>query len=268
MKLSIAVSTPDAKFSALALKGTFEETFGLAARAGFDGVEVHIRNPVEIDIDSLRRELDRHALVLPAIGTGRAFGEEGLSFSSPEEPVRRAAVERIKSQIDLATNFGALVIIGLVLGKSQVTPESEQWAVDCLAECGAHAESRDVVIALEPINRYETSFIITVDQCLDFIRRAASPNCRVLLDTFHMNIEEASIEDSIRQAGDRTAHVHIADSNRRHPGAGHIDFASIVDTLESCGYDGFLSAEIFPDPEPAVAAANTVKFMRSVLDKG
>jgi sugar phosphate isomerase/epimerase len=265
MKLSIAVSEPDAKFSALALKGEFEETFRAASGAGFDGAELHIRNPALVDAGRVGKLLEDFSLVAPAIGTGRAFGEDGLCFSSPDEKIRREAVERIKSHIDFAEGFGALVIIGLIVGKNPVTPESERWAAECLAECAGRAERRGIKLAVEPINRYETSFIITVDDCLRFLDKVGSPACGVLLDTFHMNIEEASIENSIRLAGSRAAHVHIADSNRRHPGAGHIDFRSVVDALSDIGYNGFLSAEIFPLPDPETAAVNTVEHMKKIL---
>ena len=80
-----------------------------------------------------------------------------------------------------------------------------------------------------------------------------------------MNIEEASIEAAIRRAGPRIAHVHVADSNRRHPGAGHTDFRSIVGALREAGYDGFLSAEILPEPDPETAARSTVGFLRKII---
>jgi 5-keto-L-gluconate epimerase len=265
MKLSIAVSTPDAKFSALALKGSFEENFRLVKASGFDGVELHVKNPKDVDAAAIASMLASNGLDVSAIGTGRAFGEEGLCFSSPDVSVRRAAIGRILDQIDFGARFGALVIIGLILGKNPVTPESERWSVESLGECARHASEKGVILALEPINRYETSFIISVEDCLNFIDRVGENCVRILLDTFHMNIEEASMENSIRRASGRIAHVHVADSNRWHPGAGHIDFRSIVSTLRSVGYEGYLSAEIFPKPDPESAARNTVIALRKIL---
>ena len=218
MKLSIAVSTPDARFSALALKGSFDDTFSLAKQAGFDGVEIAIKNPADFDARHIKSKLGAHGLELYAIGTGRAFGEEGLSFSDPDIKVRLAAIERIKRQIDFGAELGAAIIIGLILGKNPVTSESEDWAVEALRECAEYAVPADVTLVLEPINRYETSFIKTVDECLRFLDMVGVKSCKILLDSFHMNIEEASMEDSIRKAGARTAHVHVADSNRWHPG--------------------------------------------------
>jgi 5-keto-L-gluconate epimerase len=267
MKLSIAVSTPDAKFSALALKGSFEENFEIVKKAGFEGVEISVRDPKVVDQDLLKTLLDQFDFDVPALATGRAFGEEGLCFSSPDEAVRCAAVQRVKDQINFAGRIKSNVIIGLILGKNERNNINEQWAIECCRECAVHAKKMNLHLFLEPINRYETSFLITVEDVLNFIETVGvdETTCRVLLDTFHMNIEESSIEGSIRRAGARIGHVHIADSNRKHPGAGHMDFKSIVSVLKESGYDGFLSAEILPLPDPVSAAFNTVEHMRNIV---
>lgn len=266
MKLSMAVSTPDAKFSALALKGDYNKIFSLLRECGYDGAELAVRDPSTVDTAGLKTLLDRHGLALPAIGTGRAFGEDGLSFSSPEDTVRSAAVDRIRSHIDMAQEFGALVIIGLIVGKSERTEENESRAADCLAECARYAADRGVRLAVEPINRYETNFIITVRDCLTFLDRVGEDSCGILFDTFHANIEEASITDSIKAASERIVHVHVADSNRHFPGAGHTDFPGIIDALRDEGYDGWLSAEILPLPDPETAVRNNAAFLKDILE--
>ena len=90
-------------------------------------------------------------------------------------------------------------------------------------------------------------------------------NVGLLLDSFHMNIEEPSIYDSIRLAKDRLYHFHLADSNRWYPGAGHIDFPKIIETLNEVNYEGFVSAEILPYPDPDIAAKNTIDYMRKLI---
>jgi sugar phosphate isomerase/epimerase len=106
--------------------------------------------------------------------------------------------------------------------------------------------------------------INTVESGLRFLERIAADNAGLLLDTFHMNIEEASFEQSIRMAGDRIFHVHVADSNRWYPGAGHIPFVDILAGLQHVGYDGFVSAEILPQPDPDTAARETISFFNAV----
>ena len=265
MKLSTAISTPDAKFSALAFKGDYETSFSLVKKYEFDGLELHVRDPELVDTGQVKQLMAQHELEIPAIGTGRAFGEDGLSFSDPDISVRDAAVERIQRHIDLAAELNAHIIIGLILGKNPKTAESVKNATDCMKQCAVYAADRDIELFVEPINRYETSFIITADDCLEFFAGVDMPNCKVLLDTFHMNIEEADICGTIRKVGARIGHVHVADSNRRYPGAGHLDFPEIVAALNSVGYDRFLSAEMFPDPGPEVSLPAMQQYLRKIL---
>ena len=116
MKKSIVISTSSTKFSALAFKEDFENSVKKVADLGFDGAELAVRNPKDLKVDDVINILKENNLEVPAIGTGQAYGEEGLSFSDPDEMVRKTAVERIKDQILFASHFDAQVIIGLIRG--------------------------------------------------------------------------------------------------------------------------------------------------------
>jgi sugar phosphate isomerase/epimerase len=133
-----------------------------------------------------------------------------------------------------------------------------------LRECSASAFGLGVRLALEPINRYETTLINNVAQGLELIERVAADNFGLLLDTFHMNIEEADIEASIRQCGTRIYHFHVADSNRWHPGAGHLDFKAILEALESTGYESWVSGEFLPKPDAETAARQGITYLRGL----
>jgi sugar phosphate isomerase/epimerase len=122
-----------------------------------------------------------------------------------------------------------------------------------------------VRLVLEPINRYETTLINNVNQGLALIEAVGADNFGLLLDTFHMNIEEPQIENSIRAAGDRVFHFHVADSNRWYPGAGHLDFKSILDTLFATGYQGFVSGEFMPMPDADISARQAITYLRGIL---
>jgi sugar phosphate isomerase/epimerase len=119
-----------------------------------------------------------------------------------------------------------------------------------------------VRFAIEPINRYETDLLNDVQSGLRFLERLGQDNVGLLLDTFHMNIEERNLIESIRLARTRLFHFHVADSNRWYPGAGHIDFRSVLATLDDIDYSGFVSAEILPMPDPDSAAKNTIESLR------
>jgi len=263
MKLSIVVSTQPASFSALAYKGRVTENIKKIKDLGYDGVELAVRDPGLLNLNELHNILSENDLPVPAIGTGQAFGEEGLSFSSKDAGIREKAIDRIKSQISLAKSLKAIVIIGLIRGiRDDETDEqqTESWLIDALRIC---AEENDTVkLAIEPVNRYESDLINTVSEGLRLIEKLDRKNVGLLLDTFHMNIEEPSIVESIRMSKDHLFHFHIADSNRWYPGAGHIDFGKILKILTQISYQGFISAEILPLPDPDTAAEMTIKHMR------
>jgi len=268
MKLSVVLSTHAAAFQAVAFKGDFEANVAKIAGWGYDGVELAVRDPRLVNAGELERVVSANNLVVPAIGTGQAWGEEGLSFTSDDDAVRRAAVERISSHIPLAARLDAVVILGLIRG---ITPEGQthersmEVLVEAIQACATAAAGTGVRFALEPMNRYETDLIHTAAQGLDLIERVGADNFGLLLDTFHMNIEEADVEDSIRTAGDRIFHFHVADSNRWYPGAGHLDFGRILEVLRGTGYEGFVSGEFMPLPDADLAAERGIAHLRSVL---
>ncbi|MHC2995609.1 MAG: sugar phosphate isomerase/epimerase [Candidatus Atribacteria bacterium] len=262
MKKSIVVSTSSTKFSALAFKEDLAESIKKVADLGFDGVELAVRDPKYLEVEKIINLVKECNLEVPAIGTGQAYGEEGLSFSDPNEIVRKMAVERINDQIMFASNFDAQVIIGLIRGKineSVSQAEAEEWTIDCLRKCAELAKEYNIRLTLEPVNRYESNFINTIAQGIEFINRVGASNLGLLADTFHMNIEEVSIYDSIIQAKDYITHVHFADSNRWAPGCGHSDFKKIIKTLKKIDYQGYVSAEILPLPDPDTAARITAE---------
>jgi sugar phosphate isomerase/epimerase len=270
MKLAVVLSTHPAQFQAATFKGDLEANLARIAAFGYDGVELAIRDPRQIDAEALVRMVTSCGLVVPAIGTGQAWGEEGLSFTSGDPAVRAAAIERAASHVPLAARLGAVIIIGLLRGitpKGQAHEQSMGWLVEALQATCAVAAERDVRLALEPLNRYETDLIHTAADGLALIERVGAGNLGLLLDTFHMNIEEPSIEHSIGTCGRHLFHFHVADSNRWHPGAGHIDFASILASLEDLGYQGFVSGEFLPKPDADSAAQRGLAHLRRIVDE-
>jgi len=263
MKLSIVVSTQPASFSALAYKDRLPESLSTIKRLGYDAVELAVRDPDLIDPEALARLLEQFGLPVSAFGTGQAYGEEGLSLTDPDPQVRSRAIGRVKAHIRLAARFKAIVIIGLIRGKTErgtSCDQAETWLQQALEQCAG--EDPSVKLALEPINRYETNLLNSVDESLRFLRRVGAGNVGLLLDTFHMNIEEPCLLSSIESAAKRLLHVHVTDSNRWYPGAGHIDFAGVLTRLDRVGYQGYFSAEILPLPDPDTAAEMTILHLR------
>jgi sugar phosphate isomerase/epimerase len=266
MRIALVISTEETGFDAVAMRGGWADAARAAAEMGFDGVELAVRDPAGVDAAALARLLDETGLAVPAVGTGQAFLTDGLSLSHPDEGVRRRAIERVDAHIRFASPLGAAVIIGLVRGRvaggRQATEARLISSFDPLVRA---AEREGITLIIEPINRYETDFLTTIPETVAFINRIESPHLGVLADTFHMNIEEVSLEKALYAAGARLRHVHTADSNRHAPGWGHLDFAAVLATLRAMNYRGWLSAEILPQPDPQAAARQTITHLRALV---
>ena len=269
MKLSLAVSLQSTRFDAVAYGGEGFDHLRPIARLGYDGVELAVRDPARVDVEALLAALRRDGLAVPAIGTGQAWNDERLSFTAAEAGVRAAALQRFGQHLVLASRLKAVAIVGLIRGVTQPGVGRSQamaWLVDALRECAAAARPLGVDLVVEPINRYETDLVNTVDEALRLLEQVQADNIGLLPDTFHMNIEEPSIEASLRRAGRHIRHFHVADSNRRHPGAGHLDFGRILATLQSeAGYQGWVSAEMLPEPDIQQAAERALRHLRACL---
>ncbi|HKX16404.1 MAG TPA: sugar phosphate isomerase/epimerase family protein [bacterium] len=269
MRLAYTISVSPTQFAAVAA-ADIQETIPALAGLGFDGVEMAVRDPSQVDLEGLAAAVERSGVTVPAVGTGQAYLEEGLSLTAPDEQVRVRAVARLLAQISVARRVGALLIVGLIHGPIPADTgraAAEERLLTGLGTAARAARTAGVRLMIEPINRYETNWLNTVDEVLDLIGRLGEDNVGVLPDTFHMNIEETDVPAALRRAGARVFHVHVADSNRRAPGWGHLDFGPVVRTLDDMGYAGFLSAEILPKPGLLDAAWQTIAAMRPFVPR-
>lgn len=264
MKISLAVSTFPTAFGPIMVSGNLAQRLGEIADLGFTGVDLFIRRADEPGLDEVEAALRRSGLRVTIVAAVSAFVDEGLFLSSPDPAVRSAMVERMKHQIAFAARLGAMVPIGLLRGK-QGGEERLKLLADTLFELHRFAAPLGVTFALEPVNRYETSLINTVQQALDFLERFDLPQFGLLPDTFHMNIEEGNIEGSILTAGSRLVHIHTSDSNRRVPGMGHLNWDSFFSALNTFHYQGFCGLECIPGPDPLQDARSGIAFLRRYL---
>jgi sugar phosphate isomerase/epimerase len=236
------------------------------ARAiGFDAVEVFPPSPEAVDVALLRRLLDEHGLALAAVGTGAGWVRQRLHLTLADAAARARARAFIRSIIDLAGPFQAPAIIGSMQGRSDDAvdaPTALRHLADSLEDLGEHAKQYGVPLFFEPLNRYETNLVNTVDAGVALLRPLATHNVRLLADLFHMNIEETDLAAALRAGGGYLGHVHFVDSNRRPAGLGHLDLPPLVRALEEIGYDGFASAEALPYPDPEAAARQTLRAFR------
>jgi 5-keto-L-gluconate epimerase len=266
-KISMATSPARAKFAPLLYPGRLFDCIADASKLGYHGVEISLRAREEVDLPRLRRQIHDHGLHISAFATGRMFLEDGLSLTDPDVSVRHGAIERLKGHMELGAEFEAPVIIGMVRGTRPASDgdgTSITLLVESMGSCARYADQLGAKLLLEAINRYETTMINTADEAVHVVEQVGVPNVGILLDLFHMNIEEVSIGDAIRRTGSRLGYFHMVDSNRLAPGWGHIDYQDVLRALTAISYDKWVSCEVLPLPDSESAARQAVQFTKKL----
>ncbi|GEM_PF-58160 len=260
---AIAVEAPE-KFPVLYTGDPYENA-KIAAMAGADTIELHLREPDLIDMKKLKQSLADNHIAVSAIGTGLAYVMDGLSLTDPDTEVREKAKKRLFAFTDMAQELGAVVILGSIRGKADNLKDYDSYAsllAKELGEVAGYAEKKQVALVLEVINRYELPFLNTAAEVRRFIDMINNPYLKLHLDTYHMNIEESSMISAILESGSYIGHVHVADNTRAFPGAGIIDFNEIISALEKVHYKGSVSMECYPIPNSAIAVKEGLKHLK------
>ena len=229
---------------------------------GCDAVEIALEDAAHIDADVIRNALDEHGLscssICAAMGPGRDLR------GTPAE--QQAAVEYITQAMELMAKMDCPVMAGpmySMVGRAEQTPRDQyrrQWdtVVSHLRQLAARADGLGVKLAMEPLNRYETDFINTSKQAVALVDEVGHRAVGILLDTYHMNIEEKDAAAAIRTAGHRLLHVHACGCDRGAPGGDHIDWDAIRDALKEVNYHGSLVIESFTPAVKVVAKAASI----------
>lgn len=240
--LAITAITSGAPRAPLVLRGDLVKAVGQAADWGYDAIEIHIIDAGDFPLPLMKDACSRYGVKVSAIVTGQIFTRRNRCITSPDPANREAAMAEVKAYIDIAAALGATdgVVIGWVKGNRPDTQQEEfdRLLAGQLRELGAYASNKGQRILVEVINRYETNLFNTAAELREFLDKWELPNCWVHMDTFHMNIDEADMPQAIRTAGDKLGYLHVADSNRLYPGAGHLDFAPILAALQEVDYQG------------------------------
>lgn len=271
MKIAVAIAPENALPSAFVVFRGLEESIKKASELGYDGVELALREKRQVDLSRVKRLIKDARLEIPAISSGQIFADSKLWLSAKDREIRGKAIEALKGLIDVASEFGAMVNLGRVRGfveEGETAGEVTLRFADAAGALSDYARPRGVPLLLEPVNRYETNFINSVKEGAELIDTLGMRGRLLLMpDVFHMNIEDASIEGALKAHIADIGYVHFADSNRLAPGWGHLDFQSFVKTLRNAGYDGWVSVEILPEPEPYAAASQAIKHLRQFIPR-
>ncbi|MEP0825852.1 MAG: sugar phosphate isomerase/epimerase [Nitrososphaera sp.] len=260
-----------------------ESTLSKLTLQGFDAVEM-FGEPKEVDVRKLEDVLGMFGM--PVCGITGMWGrssEEGWKrkLLSSDEGLVQSSIQYVHDCVKLCNLLdGEEMNICLFADDSSsffdrthnVFSQNDKErlarkAVPVLADLSKFASDYGVKLVLEPLNRYSTPHCSTAKDALAIVRQVNHDSLGMLLDTFHMNIEEDSFEDAIRTAGEYLKHMHFADNNRKMPGFGHIDFATIIRCLQETCYDGYISFEPnIGDRGYEHATKSGLDFIRDLMD--
>ncbi len=222
-------------------------------RIGFDAVEIPIFDTNENVWKEWRKQLNNTSLNAIAVTIN---GPDDHAISA-DGSMRAKTLERNKRALDCAAILGSSLLtgpfhsaLGVFTGGAS-TAEEKKWAAEHLFQLSEYAASLNITLGLEYLNRFESYLVSCADELIDLILAVDHPHCKLMLDTFHANIEEKSIEDAIKKMGDLLVHVQLSENDRGTLGKGHIDFRSILNALDAINYKGVLSIEAFSTKLPA-----------------
>ena len=226
---------------------------------GFEVFEVCVEDPAIVSAAAVAEASEAAGIAVSVCG---AFGPE-RDVSHEDAVVRGQAVAYLEYCIDLASRVGSPHVAGPMYAATGVTrlltggerKAQRLRAVEGLRRVAEMAGERGVRLAIEPLNRFETDLINTIEQGLELCDLVGLRNVGLLLDTFHMNIEERSLPAAVRAAGDRLFHFHASENDRGAPGSGHIGWLEVFDALDDIGYEGQIVIESFTPEIKEIARA-------------
>jgi D-psicose/D-tagatose/L-ribulose 3-epimerase len=220
-------------------------------KLGFDVLEVNsgtVTRMPESKRLRLKEAADSAGIELTyCIGMGPEF-----DISSADAAVRKAGIDFLKDQARMVAFMGSKKLGGIIYGSwpGRLPNPSEKKArtdrsVKSMREVMKVVEDCGVYFNVEVVNRFEQYMMNTCEEAIEYVQRVGSDHCGILLDTFHMNIEEDNIAKAIVRAGSKLGHLHIGESNRRAPGRGHLPWKEIAAALRKIRYQGAVVMEPF-----------------------
>ena len=269
-RFSLSIATEKLSPSApVIFRGEIQDIIKKAKQIGYDGIELQLRDPDKLDAEAVKKYCEAEKMGISAIATGLEYSLNGLSMIDDDNARREKMRGKLIKDIELAGFFGCPVIIGCVRGNipSDRDPSIylQRFQKEMLLLSDV-AEQHHVTLVLEAINFYLNNYLNTIQETCDFIDSLGRSNIKLHIDTHHMVIEEINMARAVRYAGSRIGYVHFADNNRMYPGAGSIDFKSIVEALDSVHYNGYITLEIIPRPSDEACAVRGLEYLNSLMN--
>jgi sugar phosphate isomerase/epimerase len=270
MKLSIVSGLNESNIKQEEIYNKFSSICEVISDFNYDGIELSLLEPEKLDTKRINEIRQSYDMEISAIGTGSTFIRFGFSLGHHDEYMRKKAIERIDKYITFANKINSKVIIGLIRGRytSLSNPKREKLNIKTsLKVCCQIAEENNVNLLFEPINRFEIDSYNTITDSLRLIDDIGSENLRLLIDTFHIHLEEdpVLIWDYLPQIASSVAHIHLADCTRRAPGTGHFDFRAFLNIFRDTGYNEYVSIETIMKPSFEEVAKETAYYLSVIL---
>ncbi len=240
----------------------------VAKEIGYDGVEFPILNPFEIDSGKIESLLQKYDLQCTC-GTGLS---EDTNISSLDEATRERGIAHLKKCVDRCAELGSPLLGGVLYAPwgekrpRRTAQENIQNSAASLKKVAEYAEKRNVSLALEILNRYESYFINTVSEGLEFLKNVGHANVGLHFDTFHAHIEERDLYQALVEGGRQIRHIHFCENTRGIPGTGQIPWNKVKAGMEEIGYDDWIVLENFVMPDCQVG--ETVSIWRPIEKSG
>lgn len=266
-KYSISAAHTASKTAPILLTGSICDCLRTAASLGFDAIEYHTRENVELDYTEIHRTMNDTGCKISMIVTGRLFTEGGISLTSSDTRNEHAALQGFIRYIDIAEALHCGLVLGWAKGNVRDTSSKDAFFYRLsknLRIIDDMAASKNVPIVIEVINHYEVDTFITARELVAYLDQQNFKNCYAHLDTYHMMLEEEYFSSAIQTAAKHIGYMHFADSTRWYPGSGYIDFKEILRALDSIGYDGYLSIECFPHDNAIETAQKGLQYLKCI----
>jgi D-psicose/D-tagatose/L-ribulose 3-epimerase len=222
---------------------------------GYDAVEIPIFDTDEKFWKQWKQQLHQSSLYAIAVTIN---GPDHHAISQ-DHAMRKKTLERNKRVLDCAAILESSLLtgpfhsaLGVFTGQAS-TADEKKWAVEHLYNLSEYAATLNITLGLEYLNRFESYLVSCADELIALVSSVNHPHCKMMMDTFHANIEEKSIGDAIRKMGNQLVHVQFSENDRGTLGKGHVDFSSVLAALQDIHYNGILSIEAF---SPKLSAAN------------
>jgi len=230
---------------------------------GFDGVEIIIPDPMKVNfslIQKMRGELKKLGLEC----TGSAGLGANANLVDQDASIRQKGKKHLKRWVDIFSDLNCSIIAGVLYGTFEVlkgrgrTKKEWEWAVNLLQEAANYAKEKNITLALEVINRYESYFLNTAEDGIRLLQAINRDNVKLHLDTYHMNIEEKNFYTPIVKSRGYLGHIHCCANDRGIPGTGHVNWDELFKGLSEIAYDGWLVIESFYGPMKEMPIVSSV----------